>query len=221
MHNESRPRPAQSADQSLSKLCMGRAALALSVLSWRLADVEAFLRSFSPEQFDSKGRPPGFDILNRRFLNRGVVAEKYPEPESFPCWQRQERGARSSSTFDRALVAQVGPEIVGIVYCEWLRMPGENAPWVYALSMVDVHEAWRGRGVATALLRALDEQPWLSDKILWLNGFTPLGRERLPSVLKRELAAQNYIVLAPTYEDSSLPTAPGAWVSPTKRVSEY
>jgi hypothetical protein len=87
--------------------------------------------------------------------------------------------------------------------------------------MVDVHEAWRARGVATTLLRELDKQPWLSDKILWLNGFTPLGRERLPSVLKRELSAEKYIVLAPAYEGNSLPTEPGAWVSPTKRASAY
>ena len=200
---------------------MASAALTPAVQSWVLADVEAFLRSFSPEQFDSKLRTCGFGILGRRFLKRGIVAEEYPDPEGLPCWQRQERGGCSSSTFDRALVARVGPDIVGIVYCEWLRMPGETSAWVYALSMVDVHEAWRGRGVATTLLRELNKQPWLSDKILWLTGFTPLGRERLPSVLKRELSAETYIVLAPAYEGSSLPTEPGAWISPTKRVSTY
>ena len=135
MHSPSLTKHAHSGDRPLSELCMGRASLAPAVQSWVLADVEAFLRSFSPEQFDSKLRPCGFDILNRRFLKRGVVAEEYPDPEGLPCWQRQERGGCSSSTFDRALVARVGSEIVGIVHCEWVRMPGPTSSWVYALSM--------------------------------------------------------------------------------------
>ena len=206
---------------SLAELSMIHAQIEPSIELWHLPTLAAFLSSIPREQYDAKLRPPGFGILNRRFLRRSDVAERYPSPDALPKWQRQERGECSSSEFDRALIARLGSEVIGIVHCEWKRCTLGHDFWAYELALVDVHEAWRERGIATSLLRALDEQSWLSGKILKMTSFTPLGRERLPGVLKRHLRAKNYIVLAPWYEASTLPTAPGSWGSSTQLVNAY
>jgi GNAT superfamily N-acetyltransferase len=221
MDPQSRMTKPASITNSLAELRMRHTRIEPSIELWQLPNLKAFLSSIPRELYDAKLRPPGFDILNRRFLARSEVADSYPSPEALPQWQRQERGECSSSEFDRALIARHGSEVVGIVHCEWKRCTLGEHFWAYELAMVDVHQAWRERGVATSLLQALDEQSWLSGKILRVSGFTPLGRERLPGVLKRHLRAKSYIVLAPSYEDATLPTAPGSWSSSTQLLSAY
>jgi hypothetical protein len=82
-----------------------------------------------------------------------------------------------------------------------------------------VHEAWQKRGIAVALLKALDKQPWMNKKILKLTSFSLMGRERLSNVIFRELKAKNYIVLPEDYCWINLPTEAGVWDAPRCRYS--
>jgi GNAT superfamily N-acetyltransferase len=182
---------------------------------WSGREVRAFLLSFEPEAFDSQGRAPGFSILNRRFIHREYHSDVYPDPYVCPPWQRQSFGECRSGEFDRALIARVGPCVVGILCCQWKQISIDDKQrfWAYQLAFVDVHESWRDRGLSSALIRELDKQEWLRGKILHLSSYTPEGFRRLRKVVSRELRAEEYIVLHQEYCTTELPTAAGRWIS--------
>lgn len=211
---QTQPRHPRAYDPGFGE-CSLKGSLAIaSIELWDGRQVSEFLRGFEADAFDSHDRPPGYALLNRRIVSRGESSEVYPNPESCHPWQRQATGGRQSGEFDRALVARIGPCVAGILYCDWKKVPSESGPfWAYHLPFVDVHESWRGRGIASALIRDLDSQEWLRGKILQLSSYTRDGYEKLRHVISRSLRAEEYIVLHPEYASDTLPPSAGRWAS--------
>jgi hypothetical protein len=205
-HSSSCPAPA-------IEVSLKRSSALAEVGVWGLRQLAEFLRGYTPREFDAQGRPPGFSLLNQRFVSRFHRSEPYPDPATLPDWQRQSSGAQPSSKFDRAIVATVGPCLAGILYCEWKHFKGESSFWGYHLAFVDVHESWRGLGIASILIRELDKQPWLQGRILQLSSYTREGYETLRPVIGRELRAQSYMMLSSDYYSTELPPSAGRWVS--------
>lgn len=187
------------APQSIAELTLPRRDIVLTVERWNSRQVADYLISFNLREFDHNGRPPGFDILNRRLLTRQHKSAYYPDPATLPESQRQSHGDCGSVNFDKAIVARVGPCMVGILYCEWLRLPRDEPLWGYNFSFVDVHQSWRGNGIATSLVRHLNTEPWLKGKNLCLTCYTALGQERLAHVLARELTSTEFTIKQPWY----------------------
>ena len=184
---------------------------------WNVRQVASYLSGFDAKELDSHGRPPGFALLNERFISRARSSESYPDPSTLPLWQRQPHGECPSSTFDRAIVAQVGPCVTGILYCEWMRMRNGDPFWGYHLAFVDIHKSWRGLGLASALFRDLDSQEWLRGKILQLSSYTREGSQHLRHVIRRELKADEYMMLSCDYDSTALPETVGRWHSRSTR----
>lgn len=158
-----------------------------------------YLSSFGLREFDHNGRPPGFSILSRRLIARHHTSRYYPDPLELPEAQQQPYGNCGSVEFDKALCAMVGPCLIGIVYCEWMLFKRDETFWGYNLSFVDVHASWRENGIASALIKRLNIEPWLAGKNLCLTSYTGLGQERIAHVVTRELTSTNYTLKQPWY----------------------
>lgn len=187
------------ASGSIAELRLPHRDIVLTVERWDSRQVAEYLLSFNLREFDHNGRPPGFDILNRRLLVRQHKSAYYPDPATLPESQRQSHGECGSVAFDKALVARVGPCMVGILYCEWLRLERDETFWGYNLSFVDVHESWRGNGIGSSLIRHLNKEAWLQGKNLCLTCYTALGQERLAHVVARELTSTEFAIKQPWY----------------------
>ena len=184
---------------TLEEMRLPRRGIAVTIDRWASHQVAAYLSSFGIEEFDRNGRPPGFKILSRRILSRQFRSLPYPAPSELPVEQQQPFGQCGSFEFDRALVALVGPCLVGIVYCEWLRFKREETFWGYNLSFVDVHESWRGNRISSALIAKLNNEPWLKGRHLCLTSYTELGQERIAHVISRELTSPDFSIKQPWY----------------------
>jgi hypothetical protein len=184
---------------SMVELSLPRRDIVMTVERWTSWQVAEYLLSFNVRDFNQNGRPPGFDLLSRRLLIRQHKSGHYPDPSTLPEPQRQPYGLCGSVEFDKALVARVGPCMVGILYCEWLRLERDETFWGYNLSFVDVHESWRGNGIGSSLIRHLNKEPWLQGKNLCLTCYTALGQERLAHVVARELTSTEFALKQPWY----------------------
>lgn len=173
--------------------------LVATIERWDGKQVAEYLSSFNRDEFDRNGRPPGFNILSRRLLFRQDRSRHYPDPSNLPETERQLFGDCGSSAFDKALVAMVGPCLVGIVYCEWLQFKQNETFWGYNLSFVDVHESWREQGIGSALITQLNTEPWLKGRHFCLTSYTMLGQERIAHVIERELRSQEFSIKQPWY----------------------
>lgn len=184
---------------NLAEHCLPHRDIVMTIERWNGGEVARYLSSFDRSEFDKNGRPPGFDILNRRLISRQDRSRHYPDPSEVPENQRQPYGDCGNSNFDHALAALVGPCLVGIVYCEWLYFNRDEPFWGYNLSFVDVHQSWRGHGIGTALIKQLNSEPWLTGRNLCLTSYTLLGQERLAHVIDRELTSTEFALKRPWY----------------------
>jgi GNAT superfamily N-acetyltransferase len=75
----------------------------------------------------------------------------------------------------------------------------EGGFWGYNLSFVDVHEAWRGHGIGSSLVKHLNHEPWLKGKTLCLTSYTELGQKHLAHVIDREITSTDFLVKQPWY----------------------
>lgn len=184
---------------NLAEHCLPRRDIVVTLERWDVGQVARYLASFDRNEFDQNGRPPGFDILNRRLISRQERCRHYPNPSELPDAQRQPYGDCGSSAFDKALVALVGPCLVGIAYCEWLYLKRDEDFWGYNLSFIDVHQSWREHGIGTALIKQLNSEPWLKGRNFCLTSYTLLGQERLAHVIERELTSTEFTLKQPWY----------------------
>jgi len=184
---------------NLAEHCLPNRDIVMTVGRWDVGQVAHYLSSFDRNEFDRNGRPPGFAILSRRIISRHERSRHYPEPSDLPEEQRQPYGDCGSSRFDKALVALVGPCLVGIVYCEWLYFKRDEPFWGYNLSFIDVHESWREHGIGSALIKQLNSEPWLKGRNFCLTSYTLLGQERIAHVIDRELTSTEFALKQPWY----------------------
>lgn len=212
-------------NQSFAEGSLKNSAAIASIEVWEIDQVVNYIDSL-PSEGTVKGsiltRPSGFELFSDSLVQRryDYRNQTYPDPSELPEWQRQTFGNCKEHVFDRALIARVGPAITGVLYCRWIKqLPfnPEKSYWSYNLSYVDIHADWRDRGIASSLLKALDQQTWLHDKIIRMTDFTQDGKKWLCKTVDRELKAERYILLPPNYCWVNLPVEVGIWDSPTVR----
>lgn len=97
-------------------------------------------------------------------------------------------------TRDRAVVNLDGSEINGILSLIYGNFYFDFPH--YQINFLDVHEEKRNQGIATNLVRSLNDAPFLFGEKLAISGYdySALGRRYAKHVLERELTGENFEV---------------------------
>ncbi len=189
-----------------------------SIEDWSFYNVAQYVSSFHKDELHGHECLPGFTMFGKQILQRIKYSKSsYPDPQSLSEWERQDQGNCPAHQFDHALVARVGPAVVGVLYCQWSHLGNF---WYYYLRYIDVHSAWRGLGVASSLLENLDKADWLKNKAVYLTDLTDDGKRFLVGTIKKTLKPKDYIILANDYPGEDLPPSAGFWTDPWSGPSE-
>ncbi len=110
--------------------------------------------------------------------------------------------------YSKAVVAQSQDEkLVGIIYCHWQREIYKEF-WRYFLRYLDIQKGFREVGLATQMLRFLDNADFLDQKILLLSKFE---EGFIAKTFMRELKAKNYSLIPPWINSYELPKKVGVY----------
>lgn len=99
--------------------------------------------------------------------------------------------------YHKAIIAKQDESLIGILLCQWVKSPGGF--WRYHIRLLDVHEDHKNQGVASNLVRELNQADFIKGKILQRGESTIEGQMHLTKLMKHELKAQDYAVIPPDY----------------------
>ena len=103
--------------------------------------------------------------------------------------------------YHHALITKRQHDVVGALIAQWVKFHEEF--WHYHIRFVDVREDCRNQGIATKLLRTLNEADFLKQKILYMGMLSVDGERYLRHIVHREMKARDYALV---FEDYIGPT---------------
>ncbi len=125
------------------------------------------------------------EVRDRR-VSRGNI---YSQENNLSPLEIQSERKLEKDAYDRSIVGLVDEELAGIWIFNWIKTWNF---WNYYSKFFDVRKDYKNNGLATILIKTLNQAEFIKGKIVQIGNYSPEGRKYLCHLINREMKAEDY-----------------------------
>lgn len=158
----------------------------------------------------------GFKFLrkNQAEIQFILASSRYNETNNLRIFEKQEQKLEYDFEHDINIVALNNKQITGIIMLEWMMNTiGTDILWNYKNRFIEVNKNYRSLGIATNLLKTLEQLPEIQGKIIQFGDYEPDGMKFIKPIIPKIFSNNNYYIMPKRKTYDKLPKEFGCYIN--------